>query len=861
MSLKSPNLDDRRFDDLVEESLKRIRQTCPQWSDLSPSDPGVILLESFAYLTEAMIYRLNRIPEKAYIEFLKLLGVTLYPPSSAGVVLNFSTNTQKDYDIEIPAKTRVTTSRSSNEGSSPIFYTNEKAVIKKGEMMADVLASHCQPVSGELAGKGTGNAGLIIKIKHPPVAVASIGNLDFIVGVETDSSEIKERTPAIQYKNKVYRIWTEIDSFTGLSDRSHVYTVDRVTGTIKFAPEIKKADSSDPKGFISKVMGSVVEEDLEIRIWYSSGGGPNGNIGANTLTVIKDSMPGIKVTNPFAAAGGRKKETTENAILRGPGELHSLERAVTAEDFEHIARKISGGVVRAKAFTKAALWAHAMPGTVEVLMVPNISDAEMVSGRVSLNMLTEKESDEILAQIRNILEDRKPLGTTCLANWVRYKPVNVLARVVVHRGQELKTVKQQVEDRLYRTINPIPVSKNTGWPFGKPLRISDIYDIILKEPGVSYADNVCFTVDDVPGTVVNSVSEDFFQKNTWYAADGNTIYRTMNNGEGWEAVFRLDDDEIIESVCASNRIAGYIAVHTKKEGAVKSSVYVSGDSGESWQSVADTAFEIEDVAWSERDGTPLLYMATDVGLYELWIKPGAVPLQILVDSKDQDNGFYSVVTSFDNRGTQYVIAASQKEKGVFMSSSAGQSGSFTNIGFENRDVRVLAVQIDGPRTFLWAGITVIGSAEGDGCYSTELAGSDISRNGWINFNENWGGGSCRAIAFMGSVVFAATHRSGVLSLNISGRNKIWSKPGIRCGLPSRDTKRLFHPISSLAVNPGQTVLLAGTPEGVFKSTDGEHFIKCSKNLFSEKVTLPETWLFCSGTHEIKVETDDEAERY
>ena len=83
MPLPMPNLDDRNFADLLEDAKRRIKQYSPDWDDVSPSDPGAVLLELFAYLTDQMIYRLNRLPEKAYIAFLRLLGVSLYPPAAA----------------------------------------------------------------------------------------------------------------------------------------------------------------------------------------------------------------------------------------------------------------------------------------------------------------------------------------------------------------------------------------------------------------------------------------------------------------------------------------------------------------------------------------------------------------------------------------------------------------------------------------------------------------------------------------------------------------------------------------------------------------------------------------------------------
>ena len=83
MSLPSPNLDDRDFNQLLEECRLQIKRSCPEWTDLSPGDPGMMLLELFAHLTEIMIYRLNRLPDKAYVEFLRLLGVKILPPSAA----------------------------------------------------------------------------------------------------------------------------------------------------------------------------------------------------------------------------------------------------------------------------------------------------------------------------------------------------------------------------------------------------------------------------------------------------------------------------------------------------------------------------------------------------------------------------------------------------------------------------------------------------------------------------------------------------------------------------------------------------------------------------------------------------------
>jgi Baseplate J-like protein len=73
MPLELPNLDDRTYDDLVTEALSMIPTYAPEWTNHNPSDPGIMLIELFAYLTELLNYRLNRITDANRIAFLKLI--------------------------------------------------------------------------------------------------------------------------------------------------------------------------------------------------------------------------------------------------------------------------------------------------------------------------------------------------------------------------------------------------------------------------------------------------------------------------------------------------------------------------------------------------------------------------------------------------------------------------------------------------------------------------------------------------------------------------------------------------------------------------------------------------------------------
>lgn len=75
MSLPIPNLDDRSFDDMMKEARSLIPVYNKEWTNHNPSDPGITLLELFAWLSEMVVYRCNRVTEENYQKFLKLLGI------------------------------------------------------------------------------------------------------------------------------------------------------------------------------------------------------------------------------------------------------------------------------------------------------------------------------------------------------------------------------------------------------------------------------------------------------------------------------------------------------------------------------------------------------------------------------------------------------------------------------------------------------------------------------------------------------------------------------------------------------------------------------------------------------------------
>lgn len=80
MSIPQPTLDDRGYADLLEEARALIPSLAPKWTNHNPSDPGITLVELFAWLTEMLIYRVNRLPEENTVAFLRLLNGPEWTP-------------------------------------------------------------------------------------------------------------------------------------------------------------------------------------------------------------------------------------------------------------------------------------------------------------------------------------------------------------------------------------------------------------------------------------------------------------------------------------------------------------------------------------------------------------------------------------------------------------------------------------------------------------------------------------------------------------------------------------------------------------------------------------------------------------
>ena len=123
MGLPVPQLDDRHFQDLVDEAKKKIPHYSKEWTDHNVSDPGVTMIELFAFMMDVLLYRLNKVPDLHYIRFMEMFGIHLQGPVPARVPVTFWLSAPQPSSVVIPAGTEVSSTQTEME--PPVIFTTE----------------------------------------------------------------------------------------------------------------------------------------------------------------------------------------------------------------------------------------------------------------------------------------------------------------------------------------------------------------------------------------------------------------------------------------------------------------------------------------------------------------------------------------------------------------------------------------------------------------------------------------------------------------------------------------------------------------------------------------------------------------
>ncbi|MGF2040546.1 MAG: putative baseplate assembly protein [Nostoc sp. CmiVER01] len=251
--------------------------------------------------------------------------------------------------------------------------------------------------------------------------------------------------------------WHQVPNFKVSDTWDRHYILDHLTGEVRFG--------DDQNGMIPP------QGRHNIRITYRAGGGESGNCPAKTIVQLKSAVPYIDSVINYESAGGGADAETLNAVKeRGPKTLRHRGRAVTAQDFEDLAKEASPAVAKAKAVTPSQKNGI---GVVELLVVPHSQKPQPIP---SLNLL-ENVANYIRDRCAPTLE-LQTYGPDWIAISVKVEIIPVsLAMSMNLEG----TIVKVLQDFLH------PVTggwEKLGWDFGRKPHKSDFYRLLESIDGV-----------------------------------------------------------------------------------------------------------------------------------------------------------------------------------------------------------------------------------------------------------------------------------------------------------------------------------------------------------------------------------------
>jgi predicted phage baseplate assembly protein len=340
------------------------------------------------------------------------------------------------------------------------------------------MARHASTIFNEVLGRSDGTPGQRWRLLHSPVLAREVGR----------------ETLTVEAPGEAAQPWQEVDDFGDSGPDDSHFTLDGSDGTIALGPALLQ-----PDGTVYR-FGAVPPKGSQLRFnRYQYGGGVTGNVPKAMLSILKSSMPYVaRVTNRAPAVGGRDAQSLDDAKLRAPQTLRTRTRAVTADDFETLARQVPG-VERARCLAPGAQPSTApqpQPGEIQLAILPQVDQPR---GYVAPDRLTL--SAELKQSVESFLNERRLLGTRLDVQAAHFTWVSIAARIRMPERADpgrAADIRRRVEAELYRYLSPyVGGPDGTGWPFGRDLHVSELYALLQRIQGVEFVDDLRIAVRDV----------------------------------------------------------------------------------------------------------------------------------------------------------------------------------------------------------------------------------------------------------------------------------------------------------------------------------------------------------------------------
>ncbi|MCA9922393.1 MAG: putative baseplate assembly protein [Anaerolineales bacterium] len=325
-----------------------------------------------------------------------------------------------------------------------------------------IPATHSHTISKEILGSSDGSAGQRFQLKVVPVLERREGE-HVIVHLTGEEAQA----------------WQEVADFAESEAKDKHYTIDSNRGEVRLGPAIRQPDGD------IKLYGAIPPRDAQITFSaYRTGGGDIGNVRRGILNTLKTAIPFVaKVSNRTPAEGGLDQESLEDAMIRAPKIMRHRDRAVTPQDYEDLALSTSLNIGRAKCIqTRPSEAGLSAPGQVYVTIIPKIFNPARLLTQAELS-----PDPADITRLRTYLDERRLLTVRLRIEPPAYRGVSVRVELGISEDADRDEVEKLVLDKLYTFLNPLTGWRDgKGWPFGRDLYASDVFQCLQGLAGIQY---------------------------------------------------------------------------------------------------------------------------------------------------------------------------------------------------------------------------------------------------------------------------------------------------------------------------------------------------------------------------------------
>jgi predicted phage baseplate assembly protein len=289
----------------------------------------------------------------------------------------------------------------------------------------------------------------------------------------------------VMEEDGTWKDWTEVNDFDASGPESPHFTVNLPAGLLKFGDGIH---GRIPPAMSDDRAAAPVEGNLHVPK-YRVGGGEKGNVQAKMIGEILDETLSkkVKIVNRRPAVGGAEPEILDKAKSRVRRNFKQVTRGITTADFKTLTSGTPGiRIARVEVLPQyhPKLPAIQMPGAVTVVVVPEVLPASAANSRK-----LPVPSKGFLQNVSRHLKSKAIASTNLSVVGPEFIQVTVDAAIRVDPRLSAESVRRQVLDELERFLDPLTGGDDgQGWPFGRPVYRSEIYQHIEGVPGVICVD-------------------------------------------------------------------------------------------------------------------------------------------------------------------------------------------------------------------------------------------------------------------------------------------------------------------------------------------------------------------------------------